>query len=419
MKGLHLEFKNCILLVFLIVFFSNAIAQKNLDFYIQSALYNSPLLKEYLSQLETAHIDSLRLKAGLGIKANAVSNSLYAPVIKGWGYDDAITDGINLNATISVSKELTGKRNRQNQFEAIGIQKQSAQLSGKISEQELKKNISTLYITAFGSWQQFNFNNEMLELLSKEKEILKKLTETGQCKQTEYLSFLVILQQQVLQVERVKNEYQNNFAQLNFACGIKDTAFTALADPGLKVERNPDLFTSVFYQQFMVDSLKLVNSDKQIDFSYQPKINLVADGGYLSTLAVTPYKNFGVSAGVSVNIPLYDGGQRKLLHDQVAIAQLNRMNYRDFFTSQFQQQIDQLQQQLQAKQKLEEKINRQIEYAKLLIDANRKLVETGEVSITEYLLSLGNFLNAKNMLIENSLEKYQIVNELNYWNRTK
>jgi outer membrane protein TolC len=419
MKVLRRKIEIALLMVVMLLITSNVFAQKELEFYIQSALYNSPLLKEYLNQLEAARIDSLRLKAGLGIKANAVSNSLYAPVIKGWGYDDAITDGINLNATISVSKELTGNRNRQNQLETIGIQKQSAQLSGKISEHELKKNISSLYINAFGSWQQFNFNNEMLELLSKEKDILKKLTETGQCKQTEYLSFIVNLQQQELQVERAKNEYQNNFAQLNFACGIKDTAFTALADPGLKVERNPDLFASVFYQQFIIDSLKLVNSDKQIDFSYQPKISLVADGGYLSTLAVTPYKNFGVSAGVSVNIPLYDGGQRKMQHDQVAIGQLNRMNYRDFFTSQFQQQINQLQQQLQAKQKLEEKINRQIEYAQLLVDANRKLVETGEVSINEYLLSLGNFLNAKNMLIENSLEKYQIVNELNYWNRTK
>jgi hypothetical protein len=39
--------------------------------------------------------------------------------------------------------------------------------------------------------------------------------------------------------------------------------------------------------------------------------------------------------------------------------------------------------------------------------------------MTEYLLSLGNFLSAKNMLIENTIEKYLIINELNYWNRTK
>jgi outer membrane protein TolC len=419
MKGLHLKIQNCFLLLFLFVFILNSSAQKNLDFYIHAALQNSPLLKEYQNQVELGRIDSMRMKAGLGFQVNAVSDNLYAPVIKGWGYDNAITNGANVSVLVSVSKDITGVRNRQNRYEAISLQNQSTQNTSKITEQELKKNISSLYISAFGSWQQFNFNNEMLELLNKEKDVLKKLTEAGGCKQTDYLSFMVTLQQHELQVERTKNQYQDDFALLNYTCGIEDTSFAALIDPELKAEKGTELFNSIFYKQFEIDSLKLVNSDKQIDFSYQPKISLVADGGYLSSLAFQPYKNFGISAGVSVSIPLYDGGQRKMQHDYVAIEQLTRLNYRDFFATQFHQQNNQLQQQLLSKQNLEEKINRQVIYSQTLMDAYRKLLGTGDVQITEYILSVGNYLAARNMMLENTIEKYQIINELNYWNRIK
>jgi outer membrane protein TolC len=419
MKGLHLNIHNFFLPLILFGFISNATAQKKLDFYIQSALQNSPLLKEYQNQIELTRIDSIRMKAGLGIQISAVSNNLYAPVIKGWGYDNAITNGANVSALVSVSKEMTGTANRQNKFEVLSLQNQSTLNSSKISAQELKKNVSSQYISAFGSWQQFNFNSEMLELLNKEKDVLKKLTETGVSRQTDFLSFMVTIQQQELLVERTKNQYQNDFAQLNYTCGMEDTSFTALTDPGLKVEKGTELFNSIFYKKFEIDSLKLVNFDKQIDFSYQPKISLIADGGYLSSLAFQPYKNFGISAGVSITIPLYDGGQRKMQHDQIEISQLTRMDYRDFFSTQFHQQNNQLQQQLLAKQKLEEKINRQVIYSLTLMDAYRKLLEAGDVQLTEYILSIGNYLSAKNMLLENTIEKYQIINELNYLNRTK
>jgi outer membrane protein TolC len=417
--ALHFKIQNYILFILLIVFNLDASAQKNLDYYIQTALQNSPLLKEYQNQLELGRLDSMRMKAGLGMQVSAVSNNLYAPVIKGWGYDNAVTNGANVSAQVSVSKEITGVRNRQNKYEALSLQNQSILNTGKITEQDLKKNVSSLYISAYGSWQQFNFNSEMLELLNKERDVLKKLTETGISKQTDYLSFMVTFQQQELQVEQIKNRYLNDFELLNYACGIEDTSFVALADPDLKTEKGAELFNSIFYKQFEIDSLKLINSDKQIDFSYQPKINLVADGGYLSSFALQPYKNFGISAGVSVSIPLYDGGQRKMQHDQLAINQLTRMDYRDFFATQFHQQNNQLQQQLLAKQKLEEKINRQIIYSQTLMEAYRKLLEAGDVQLTEYILSIGNYLSVKNMLLENTVEKYQIINELNYWNRKK
>ncbi len=124
----------------------------------------------------------------------------------------------------------------------------------------------------------------MLGLLRKEEVVLKKLAERGTYKQTEYLSFLVSQRQQSLQVERLKSQYQSDYASLGYLCGIEDTTFQALADPMLHMEVLPSFTQTTFHEQYVIDSLKLRNSDRQIDLSYRPKVSVFADGGYNSSL---------------------------------------------------------------------------------------------------------------------------------------
>src|SRR5207344_1795332 len=151
----------------------------------------------------------------------------------------------------------------------------------------------------YGLWQQYSFNKELYDLLKREETILKVLTEKAVYRQTDYLTFLVTVQQQELQITQIKQQYQNEFATLNYICGLQDTSFTIIAAPVLEQTMLAEIEQTVFYQQYQTDSLKLKNQDELIDFSYKPKLNLYTDGGYLSSLAITPYKNFGFSAGVS------------------------------------------------------------------------------------------------------------------------
>jgi outer membrane protein TolC len=399
--------------------FSSFTQQKDLDYYINTGIQNSPLLKDYHYQLQVTRIDSLRIRAGLGPQVQALSNNSYAPVINGWGYDEIKTDVANIYAGISVSKELTGKNKRQNQYQALELQYQSILNSGKITEQELKKNITAQYIIAFGSWEQYNFNAEVHNLLKSEGIILKALTENGVYKQTEYLSFLVNLRQHELSVNNLKNQFRDDLSMLNYLCGIEDSSLIPISDPDLVPENLPDFRSTVFFERFFIDSLKLQNAHKQIDFCYKPKVSLFADGGYYSSLAYLPYKNFGLNAGFTVSVPVYDGGQRKMQHDIISIDEQNRRNYRDFYLSQSSQQIHRFWQQLGENKMLSEDIAEQITYTQALIDMYHKLLETGDMFMSDYIIAVHNYLNAKNMMVENKIAKYLIINELNYWNRTK
>lgn len=393
--------------------------EKNLDYFVNLALQNSPQLKDYQNRLQSIRIDSLRLRAGLGAQVNAVSNNSYAPVINGTGQDEAITNIANINASVSVSKGIISKKNLQNQLQSVEIQKLNVLNPAKITEQDLKRSVTDQYINVFGLWQQFQFFSSEVDLLRKEEVIFKKLTAAGVYKQTDYLNFLVLMQQQDLQLAQIQNQFKNAFRSLNYLCGVVDSATHPLAAPALQLEKLPELQNSIFYQQFVTDSMNLVIGSRQIDFSYQPKLSVFGEAGFNSSFAFQPWRNFGPNVGLNLSIPIYDGHQRKMQQDQIALSEKTRQYYRDFFTRQYGQQISQLALQLTDNQNLTGRINKQVTYSQSLVDANLKLLETGQVSVTEYVMALSNLLTARNLLIQNEIEKYQLINQLNYWCREK
>jgi outer membrane protein TolC len=406
-----------ILFLLIGIFFLQMMAaqQQNLNYFLALGLQNSPLLKDYRNREKSVLIDSMRLRAGQGIQVNASSVNYYAPVIQGWGYDEVKTDIAQASAVVGISKEITGNSNLRNQYQAIRLQNQSIMLEGGLSEKDLKKAIISQYILTYSDQQQLKLNAEVLDVLRQEDQIVKNLTEQGVYKQTEYLSLLVNLRQQELITTQSGNQVKSDFEFLNYMCGIFDTSCISLADPDLTVNTPAELRTTIFYRQFETDSLRLINADRQINFSYRPKLSVYADGGYLSSFMYTPWKNFGLSAGLSVTMPIYDGRQKKMQHDLVSISEATRINYLSFFTSQYRQQIAMLTRQLKSNDQLARQIREQMEYAQTLVDANRLLLNSGDISVTDYLLSINNYLTAKNMLIGNTLTRSNIVNELNYW----
>jgi len=396
---------------------SPAPAGNNLDFYLGQALQNSPLLKDYNNQVLAGEVDSQIVRAGYRPQVNGSSINTYAPIINGYGYDQAISNGGNFSTLVGVNKTLVGRRHLDAQFETIRLQNEGLRNTAKISEQDLKKSITAQYITAYGDLRQLSFNREIYALLQKEEALLKDLTEKNVYRQTDYLAFLVTVKQESLLLRQLEIQYRNDHGTLNYLCGIADTSATPLDSPEIRLQPLPDISRSAFFRQYHLDSLKLRNDRSLIDFNYRPKASLYADGGYSSTLAYEAYKNFGVSFGISVTVPIYDGHQRKLQYSKLDISERTRTGYKDFFTRQYSQQIAQLSQQLQATEELIGQINDQVRYSEALIDVNGKLLGTGDAKISDYILALSNYLNAKNLLTQNDITRLQIINQINYWNR--
>lgn len=390
---------------------------KGVDYFINQALINSPLLKDYGNRILQNQADSLSILAAYKPQVTGSSFNSYAPVIKGIGYDEIITNGRNFNALIGVNKILPNKKNVTAQFESLQLENQSIGNASRISEQELKRTITAQYITAYGDMLQLNFNKGIDSLLSKEEIILKKLTESNVYRQVDYLAFLVTLQQQQLLIKQLTIQFQNDYAALNYLCGIADTATVVLQEPGITLNHLPGIENSVFFNQFVIDSQKLINSRTLVEFSYKPRFNLFANAGFNSTFNYRTYKNFGTSFGISATVPIYDGKQKKIQYSKQDIAERTRQHYQSFFSGQYNQQVAQLTQQLQATTSLINDINNQLRYSESLINVNGKLLEAGEARIADYILALNSFMNAKNLVTQNNINRLQIINQINYWNR--
>jgi outer membrane protein TolC len=399
------------------LFFNSRAQQNNLDYFVNQAIANSPLLKDFQNQILSFTLDSQIMRAALKLQVNGISNNSYAPIIKGYGYDEVITNGQQVSALAQVSKSFLGGKTINTQIANLQLQSQVMANAVKMSEQDVIKTITDQYIVTYGEQLQLDFYNEINGLLRKEDSLLKKLTQDNAFKQNEYLGFVVILQQQLLTTAQLETQYKFDYAALNYLAGIVDTTATRLEDPQLNSTTFGDYTKSIFYQQFVLDSLKLANDRMLVDINYRPKINAYGDVGYNSSLLYLPYRNFGASIGLNVTIPIYDGKQRKLQYAKIDLQDRTRMYRKNFFFQQRNQQILQLMQQLNATDRLIDQIDKQIKYTETLIIVNEKLLAAGDIRLTDFILTLSNYFNARNLVTQNHITRLKIVNQLNYWGR--
>ncbi len=388
--------------------------KKTLDYYIQTAENNSPLLNDYNNQVFSAKIDSLKLRAAYGFIISGESSAAYAPAIHGWGYDNVLSNGQSLFAGVRVVKEFISRNNLSTRLTGYNLTISQLLAQAAISRQTLKKGITDQFIATYASQQQLELAREIIHLLQQEDIVLKKLTQATVFKQTDYLNFKVNLQQNELALEQHRAEWKSNFTLLNYLCGLTDTSFQSLQAPSF-----PDLHiipfeSSIYSDAFIADSAKLANEAAIIHYDYKVKVSGFSDGGFQSSFALTPYKNFGTSVGVAISLPLYDGHRKQMLLNQNKIQLDTRKRYYDQARRQYDQHIFQLHTQLNQYEQMIRLANEQIVYAKTLTEANARQLPTGDVKMVDFILSISNLLNLRSSIITYNTTIYNLKNQLQY-----
>lgn len=394
----------------------NVPAQKpaTLDFYLEAAASNSPLLNDYNQQVYAVKLDSMKLLADYGFILSGEGAASYAPVFKGWGYENALSNGHPVTAMIRASRELISKRNLDSRLASYYLNVLQLRNQSALSELQLKKNITDLYITTFISQQQYKAIQDILKLLVQEDTILKKLTQAAVFKQTDYLSFKVTQQQNELALEQKRAEWYNNFALLNYASGLIDTIPKTLQLSTSDTDTIVPFEESIYSQSYKTDSMKLANDAYILEYSYKPKIGAYADAGYQSTLIQTPYKNFGWSAGITLSVPLYDGRKKQMSLQQNKIALQSRSKYLEFEKNQYNQQIAQITNQIGHYRQMIATASEQLQYSRTLIEANAKQLPTGDVKVVDFILAITNYYNLRLGLIQYEGTLFNLQNQLHY-----
>jgi outer membrane protein TolC len=403
-------------IIILLVLSSKSFSQeKDLRFYIEKAQTNSPLLKDLSNQIKSNKIDSLINRANYKPQISGNLNANYAPTLNGYGYDTAVTNGQLVSGLVGVNQKIIGKGIINSQAETFLLMKEGLQLNKRIAIKDLNKALIAQYITASGSLHQMDYNQKTLSLLKNAEGVLKRLTQNSIYKQTDYLLFLSTVKQQELQVLLLRQQYQNELSLLNYLSGEADTTFVKLKQPEIVLKNSQKEEKTIFLKQFEVDSLKINNQNKLIDNNYKPSLSVLADAGYLSSFTYQGYKNIGLSVGLGLSIPIYDGHQKSLQHQKNETALATNLAYKNNFNTQYQQQLLMLNQKLKQAIATEKQLQSQLLITDALIEANKKLLLSGDAQITDFIIAIGNVININNSVSQNNINKLQIINEINYW----
>ncbi len=403
------------LLIFVFFLITGSLANaQSLDFYIQKGIANSPLLKDFKNQLLSGKLDSLLTQASYKPQINQVSQAMYAPVAKKFGYDEAITDGGNYSAVVSLEKSLFNQRVKDGQFKTIALIQQAIEADRKITVIELKQAITEQYLSAYADGLQIEFNRNTLSLLKEQQAIVKALADRGIYAQTDLMNLSLSITSQEVAIQQANIQYRNNLALLKYICGITDASTVSLEKPELTIQNSFNIYSSPAMMNFKIDSLKNLNSKELIDLNYRPKVSAFADAGFMAIRPENIPHNFGTSLGLNFSMPIYDGKQRKLQVEKILLAENSRLDYQTYYTSQYKQQINQLTEQLKLTDELILSIRTQLSEQEKLITLYKIEIEKGLVRFLDFLTTVNNYTQTKNSLTVSEMNRLQIINQMNY-----
>lgn len=407
--------KRILLLVTLISLVMIVQAQKqSLDYYIDKAVQNSPLLKDYQNQISSTGVDSLLIRATQKFQTDFTSQLTYSPVIGGWGYDGAITNGANIIGQVGVKQEIMNKYVLDTKFKGLNIQKQSVGNAIKISVIDLKKAITAQFLTAYGDFNEIEFNQGQLKMMNDQLSLLKRLTENGVYKQSDYLSLLAEKLAQEMTITQLIGQYSSDLQALNQLCGINDKTDVELATPVIIEIKGGNINQSPLFMQFKIDSIKIENEKQQIADQVKPKLNWFADAGVISSTFSDIYKHFGVSAGVNLTVPINDGGQRKLEIQKLTLSENTRASYKYFFKSQYDQHVFQIYGELSNLILVLDQLKKQLANSLELIGIARMQLSNGSIPVIDYLNALRNHAVINRVINQSEVKRLGLINELNY-----
>ena len=383
-----------ITIIFITCIFANVLAQ-SVDDYVSCGLKNSPLLYDFNNQKLAGKLDSLLLLATFKPQVNQLTQAIHYPSGTGWGYDEAITNGGTYSSLVSVIQPLFTRKRISGQLQTIDLLNQTLKLNTKITILDLKKSITSQYLTVYNDFTQNQFNQSVLELLNKEQKTVKALVDKGVYLVTDYMNLQILIRSQSIAISQSLIQLENDLALLNLLCGISEKQEIKLVKPDLSVQNNYGAENSPVFAQFRIDSLKNRNSRQLIDLNYRPKINIFADGGFNGIAPENVPHNFGASVGVNFSVPIYDGKQRKLQYEKIDLAETTRINYKRYYSSQYKIQFDQLKNQLNMTEHLLGEISNQLTEQERLIELYRIELEKGLVRFLDFITVFNNYTATK------------------------
>ncbi len=417
--------------VFDLVFLITASAQQHdLLFYQARAHENNPALKEnnnfqLFNNLQNDITTAQFRKPQVNITADYMFAPFFAnngkpisvttnPDKNAFGYDVALSNGgiyaTQLNAFLPMfTGSLIKTYKRQNLVQGQLLQNNNSQLL-----HDIDKNISDQYVFVYQLQQQVAYQQELINLVRNRQQIIEALVLKGLMQQSDYLLLEIEMKQRQYDVQQLKINLSLAFNQLNNICGLSDTTLFKLIAPTI-IQTQP-VAKYNYRLKYELDSTNIIAQQQVFNTKYKPQLAAFGNTGINATDVANIPHSVGVSAGLHLIIPLYDGGQKKTVAQQNKLLLDNLHLYQNTNTILVENNLTSLQQQINLTQESIILIHSQLSSQETLLLILKDKVVTGQISVTDYLTSLKDYATSTQNKILTQTNLWFLINQFNYIN---
>ena len=411
-------------------------AQNNsLNYFLDSAEKNNPSLLENQNLQQIQDLQNKLIKVqNNSFQVDVTSEVMVAPYFNNngkfidvttnpspnaYGYAEPVSNGALYSAQLNVTKNIFNRARVQNLLFQNKLKNQSLQLSAEEIKHQLQKNIITAYIQVYHFQLKEKLYQVIISDLENRLKVVEVLVKKGILMQSDYLLLKLTIENKKLELQQTKADLLANYLQLDNASGIEADTIRELSPPDIRLNvyatnraadsvsnynlkvndsimRSSNAKNNVlaarretlpyhYQQKYRVDSLKIAAEEKVFENKYKPKLSAYGNTGLNAVEVSRIPHNVGVSAGVKLTVPIYDGGQKKIKELENKLKYENLENYRKNKRIVRNNTLQSLQEQLISIKKSIHLINDQLKKQTDILEIYKGKMVQGQVSIIDYL----------------------------------
>lgn len=405
---------------------------RNIDFYLEQAKNNSPLIHKSINENKMLLLDIKQIRSVLSKpEINLGAFVLFAPIISHnnnsskfeWisegalkynGYDLASTDGGQYQAMVSIKQPLLTKNVFRSYSNQANIAQEINHNNIELTSHELEQIVNYQYLLCLKAKMQIQNSQLILNQIDEQLTMLQKLVANAIYKQTDLMLLKISRGTYLAENQKSKAEYRTSVYDLNLICGINDTALVDIQDH--QFELKPDtIVQSKFLVSYKLDSLSVLAEQSVFEQKYKPQLFLFATAG-LNAVYLPTIDRLGYSTGITFSWTIFDGHQRKNQQQKTAIS-INTVEFeKQNFITQNDIKKRKILDQIQSSKINENTVSEQVKQYELLIEAYNKELAMGELSVMDLKNVLNDLAAKKQELLLMKMERQVLINSYNYWN---
>jgi outer membrane protein len=300
-----------------------------LDQCIGLAKRSSPGLRSAENALSSAALSQKALFASRLPRIRAAGEAGAAPTFGRFGYDPVITDYGVISARVVAEQVLYDGGVYGAKTKQMRLDLESLRIAQRISERDIASSIKMVFIEILRSREEIALQRRSVERLGDYLNLVRNLYAGAHVQYTDVLTTSIQLSSADASLRRAEEEHALAKYELAGMIGAApDTSFEIAASLDSFPVAVPDTAEGAAFPQTLEvrsNNLGIQRSAIEAEITHRekfPTVSLMADAGLLTSLDPVPdrFNHIGYSAGISIQLPLIDWGERTYREGELRIA---------------------------------------------------------------------------------------------------